>query len=482
MTRYGWRDPIRWLMALSMLLVGGLAATWLVNSFQNERDHLTKELDFFFSGVVRELEDSLLQENFMLREESSDSIVMEQKLKIQGAPSDSVHVLAFLGDDNTTRKIHQRRMRSFHRRHENRPEHAFAGALSLHMQMSKTDSLGLRLGVDGDLPDPLSLIRRKFHEAYAGTNFNFPVEVVELLGDEDEPRGTIFSRAYFDVASGRSYTVLASGHRPYLLSRLTNEFLFTLLLLAVTFLAFFFTYRGLVHHRKLNILKNDLISNITHELKTPISTVGVALEALSDFQAGDDPVKAKEYLEISKKELRRLSLLVDNVLKNSVQEGKAIHLHLETINARDLIDEILKIMKVHFDKVSARVDFKYSGDDFKLEGDRLHLTSVVYNILDNALKYTGDDPVIEINLRQENGQIHLAISDNGLGISRQHHSKIFDKFFRISKGDRHNVKGHGLGLSYVRQVVVQHQGEINVMSKLGSGSTFTIKLPKKQLT
>ena len=146
-------------------------------------------------------------------------------------------------------------------------------------------------------------------------------------------------------------------------------------------------------------LKNDFVSNVTHELKTPITTVGVAIEALSDFEVLENPERTKEYLDISKHELNRLSILVDKVLKMSLFEKKEPELKLEKINLNSLIRDILNSMKLQFEKLDAKVVFQPLVADANLSGDKIHLTSVLYNLIDNALKYSSSPPEIDIDLK-----------------------------------------------------------------------------------
>lgn len=263
----------------------------------------------------------------------------------------------------------------------------------------------------------------------------------------------------------------------YMLDKLKLPILFSLLLVGITIASFVLLYRNMTKQKRLADLKNEFISNITHELKTPIATVGVALEALKNFNAMHDPARTREYLDISQNELQRLNLLVDKVLKLSVFEKKAIELRKETFDCRQLTEEIMNSMKLQFEKYRAQVSLHTEGNQFTIEADKLHITSVVYNLLDNALKYSPDNPVIEVWLRSQPQWLELSVKDNGLGIPAEYRQKVFDKFFRVPTGDRHNIKGYGLGLSYVAEVIRHHKGTISVESESGKGSTFTVKLP-----
>jgi len=277
------------------------------------------------------------------------------------------------------------------------------------------------------------------------------------------------------------YKLQLGNTAPYLVRQLALPALFSFFLVGITVLAFVLLYRNLLKQQRLGQMKNDLISNITHELKTPISTVGVAIEALKNFNAIQDPKRAKDYLDISQNELQRLGLLVDKVLKLSMFEKKEIDLNFELFDLKDVVNEVVTSLRLQIEKCNATVTIQAEGDT-TLKGDRLHLLSVVFNLLDNALKYSKENATINLVLKADASNIVMHVSDNGIGIPAVYKEKVFEKFFRVPAGDTHNAKGHGLGLSYSAQVLRQHHGSITVDSSEGVGSTFTIILPKDQNT
>lgn len=200
--------------------------------------------------------------------------------------------------------------------------------------------------------------------------------------------------------------------------------LVSLLLVGLTAFSFALLLRSLVQQRKLTQIKNDFISNITHELKTPIATVSVAIEALRNFDALHSPEKTKEYLAISSNELQRLSFLVDKVLKLSMFEKHQVELKEETIDLAALVKEVVNSMKLQFEKYKAQVNVQLHGYRFEIEADRLHTTSVLFNLLDNALKYSRENPSIQIELKAETERILLSVTDNGIGIPAEYHKNI----------------------------------------------------------
>jgi two-component system phosphate regulon sensor histidine kinase PhoR len=263
----------------------------------------------------------------------------------------------------------------------------------------------------------------------------------------------------------------------YLITKMASPILFSLFLVGVTVLSFLLLYRNLQRQKKLTEIKNEFISNITHELKTPIATVGVAIEALRNFNAINDPKRTEEYLDISQNELQRLSLLVDKVLKLSMFEKKEIELKYEMLDLKGVVDEVVSSMRLQIEKYNASVSVNADGDTH-LHGDRLHLLSVVFNLLDNALKYGNSNTTVKFELKGKENEVELTVADNGIGISTEYQDRIFEKFFRVPVGNTHNTKGYGLGLSYVSHVVQRHKGKIEVESQPGLGSKFIITLPK----
>src|SRR5690606_5160833 len=237
--------------------------------------------------------------------------------------------------------------------------------------------------------------------------------------------------------------------------------------------------RNLARQHRLVQLKNDFVSNITHELKTPIATMGVAIEALRNFNAINDTNRTREYLDISQNELQRLGLLVDKVLKLSMFGKKEMDLKLETVNLREITDEVVNSMKLQIERSKGTVAIQSSGD-VKVEGDRHHLLSVIFNLVDNAVKYAKENPIIAIDISEQGDDVVFIIRDNGIGIPPEYSKRVFEKFFRVPAGNTHNSKGHGLGLSYAKDVIRRHGGRIAMDSQPGAGSTFKLTIPKIQ--
>jgi two-component system phosphate regulon sensor histidine kinase PhoR len=253
------------------------------------------------------------------------------------------------------------------------------------------------------------------------------------------------------------------------------------LLMALITWCFLYMLSTILKQKKLSEIKNDFINNMTHELKTPIATVSAAVEAMQHFGALDDPLKTRTYLTISKNELQRLSDLVEKVLNMAVDEKKELELNREWLKPAELIQEVVvnHQLKARSGAPVKPVDIKVETEpeNGRVQADRLHLGNAINNLIDNAIKYSQESVQILINSKADENGWRLTVQDNGNGIPKVYHEVIFDRFFRVPTGNLHPVKGFGLGLSYVRQVVEKHGGRIEVSSEPGRGSVFVIWIP-----
>ena len=319
-------------------------------------------------------------------------------------------------------------------------------------------------------------IRSAYKERLDQQRIFIPFDVARFAGqrEEDEKK---FNEVTIGFRNPLTYQLRLGSTAGYLMKRILAPILLSLFLIAFTTVSFSLLYRNLIRQRKLADIKNEFISNITHELKTPIATVSVAIEALRSFNTAMPPERTKEYLDISASELQRLSLLVDKVLKLSMFEKKEIDLKYEVMNMQELVAEVTSSLRLQFEKHKAAVNVTAHGDTH-LEGDRLHLVSVIYNLLDNALKYSSGAPKIDMDITGKEHTLELHVKDSGIGVPAEYQEKIFEKFFRVPTGNVHNAKGYGLGLSYVAHVINKHKGTIKVHSEEGMGSTFIVSLPK----
>jgi two-component system phosphate regulon sensor histidine kinase PhoR len=216
---------------------------------------------------------------------------------------------------------------------------------------------------------------------------------------------------------------------------------------------------------------------MTHELKTPISTIGLSSEMLMKSDFSDDPEKLKRYASIIYKENKRLENQVERVLNVAKLDKEELTLTCERMDLHEIIDEARESFEFNQSELGGKLTVELNAELHTIKADAVHLTNVVYNLLDNAVKYCEQKPEITLSTRNEKKGLVLEITDNGIGIKREELRMIFDKFYRVPTGNVHNVKGFGLGLFYVKLIIDAHKGKIDVKSKPGEGTTFTIWLP-----
>lgn len=247
-------------------------------------------------------------------------------------------------------------------------------------------------------------------------------------------------------------------------------------LILFTIFCLYYIVKTINQQRKLTVLKDDFINNMTHELKTPIATITVAIEGLQKYNTQNDPEKTQRYLQTSRNELTRLDNLVTKVLNIAAFENKQITLTKEKVKIDTLINEAIDAEK---DKTGKEVEVGYFNKSgiAEVEVDKMHFRNVMTNLIDNAIKYSTEPVKIEIHVTRQGNNAVFAVRDNGMGIPASHLAQVFEKFHRVPAGNVHNVKGTGLGLNYVKYIVEAHGGRVSVQSKLNAGSEFTITIP-----
>tara|TARA_R110000796_G_scaffold96719_1_gene202874 strand:+ start:273499 stop:275049 length:1551 start_codon:yes stop_codon:yes gene_type:complete len=240
-----------------------------------------------------------------------------------------------------------------------------------------------------------------------------------------------------------------------------------------------FTYAIVIilRQKRISEIKNDFINNMTHEFKTPIATVSLATEALQDADLRKNEGIVDRYIQVIRDENKRLGMQVEKVLQIASLDKKDFRLKFETADVHDIIEKALVNIDILVQKRQGSITSQLLASNPNIEADKVHLTNIIYNLLDNANKYSPEPPEIHIRTENISTGVIIKISDKGIGMGREDIDKIFEKFYRVSTGNIHDVKGFGLGLSYVKNIVEMHKGTISVKSDLGKGSTFKVYLP-----
>ena len=277
-----------------------------------------------------------------------------------------------------------------------------------------------------------------------------------------------------------------SDYRLYINFPERNKFIFSSILgmsiLSIIFttiiiIAYTSAIYQLIKQRKISQIKTDFINNMTHEFKTPIATINLALDAIRNPKTINDEDKVKRYLGMIKEENKRMHAQVENVLRISKLEKNELNISKECIDLHDLVEDAVTHVELIVESKNGYINTHLGTINSEVLANETHFTNVIVNILDNAVKYSNNEPKIDIYTENVGTNIVLKIKDQGNGMSKAVQKRVFEKFYREHTGDVHNVKGHGLGLAYVKRIVNDHHGYITVESERGKGSTFILKLP-----
>jgi two-component system phosphate regulon sensor histidine kinase PhoR len=256
---------------------------------------------------------------------------------------------------------------------------------------------------------------------------------------------------------------------------LLGSIIFTLIIL----FCFISTIFIIIRQKKISEMKTDFINNMTHEFKTPIATISLASDSINNPVILHKPDKVKRFTGIIKQENQRMLAQVEKVLQMATIEKRDFDLKISKLNIEDLLKQAAENVVLRLEEVGGKIDTEFAFTNPTVELDQTHITSIIHNLFDNAIKYTEGAPHIVLTGKNVRNGVKISIKDNGIGMSKESQKFIFDKFYRVHTGNRHDVKGFGLGLSYVKALVDAHNGKVKVESELGKGSVFTLFFPNK---
>lgn len=248
---------------------------------------------------------------------------------------------------------------------------------------------------------------------------------------------------------------------------------FTLMIIS----AFYVTVNALLRQKKVSEIKNDFINNMTHEFKTPLATISLAVDALRNQKVMQDREKMEYFSSIIKEENKRMNKHVETILQAAVMDRQELQLNKMPLHVHNLIEEIIDNYSLQFQEKKGSAELHLDARFDYIEADPVHFRNLISNLVDNAVKYSKENLLVKISTYNTNKNLVIRVEDNGIGMSKETVRRIFEKFYRAHTGNIHNVKGFGLGLSYVKTIVDAHQGKIKVESTLGKGSTFTLEFP-----
>ncbi len=266
----------------------------------------------------------------------------------------------------------------------------------------------------------------------------------------------------------------------FLWSGLWLHFISTFIFTGIVIFCFYYTIKVIVEQKKLSEMKNDFLNNMTHEFKTPIATISIASNTIKQWINKGRPEKAMRFVNIIEEENKRMNSQVGKVLQMARIDKREFKLNLEEVYADDVILNAAEKIALQVEQKGGKVVLDLQATNSVIQADETHFTNIIYNLLDNANKYSPETPIITIHTSNSGNGLQIEIEDNGLGISKEARKYIFDKFYRVPTGNLHDIKGFGLGLSYVQAIVTAHGGTVDVKSELGKGSRFIVSMPFTQ--
>ncbi len=335
-----------------------------------------------------------------------------------------------------------------------------------------------------------ALLMNYFEERGISNSYEFAVInssgniVISTPGYKPTEEDELFQQRLFpnDVhAKTHMLSVYFSDDPNYIISSLglfVPTVFFMFMVIGISFL----TLMVVVHQRKLDVIKNDFISNMTHEFKTPISTISLAAQMLKDAGISISQKSLQHVSGIIYDECKRLSYQVEKILQMSAFERGKASLKLEELDVNEIVSKVVNSFQLKVESAQGTIEETLDAKQSIAMLDNVHFTNVIFNLLDNAFKYRREAPHLYVRTRNRNNGIIISIKDNGLGISKDNLSRIFEKFYRVPTGNVHDVKGFGLGLAYVKKIIEDHGGQITVESELNVGTKFDIYIPLKKVS
>ncbi len=331
-----------------------------------------------------------------------------------------------------------------------------------------------------------------FHYAvYANEKENFILadggflvaEPEQIIGPGfDNLRQSKYKVPVFDQGTGEApgeLIVYFPQKKQFIWASIRNTLLASILFIAIIIFSFAYTVLTIFRQKKISEMKTDFINNMTHEFKTPIATISLATDSITNPKISGDPEKVKRFAGIIKQENRRMNEQVEKVLQIAKLDKTDFNLKITDVNLHDIIRNAASNISLQVEQKGGKITMDLKAENPHIKADATHITNIIHNLLDNANKYSPEKPDIRITTQNRGKGVEITVQDHGLGMNKEAQKHIFDKFYRIHTGNRHDVKGFGLGLAYVKAIVDAHKGRISVQSKPEKGSTFTLFLPFK---
>ncbi|TYA57368.1 HAMP domain-containing histidine kinase [Formosa maritima] len=511
-------------MSLSLIGIIFVQAYYINNSLKNEDEQFTFNVKKALSYTSKEIEDREFKEyviklqplinqgvtpdttafrEFYFKEDNSDSnekliyrnSILEENYKLSSSifdiGLDSINIRKVLSD-RETKILKGNALESNSNLNLDAMMFEF-GKLSKGVEIfydTAYEDLSYRMPIHKRITkeEINNLLKSKLTEDNINIDYQFAIYSNDLATKVQSEDFELENEATFSVPIFQNENDLSNNYRllvnfpkrnTFVQSSIIKMTLLSIIFTSIIIIAYASALMQLLRQRKISEIKTDFINNMTHEFKTPIATINLALDAIRNPAVIEDKERVLRYLKMIKDENKRMHAQVENVLRISKLERNELNISKERVILHDLIEDAITHVQLIVEDREGEINVDLLADTSSVLANETHFTNVLVNILDNAIKYTPESraPIIDISTENVGTNILLKITDQGSGMSKAAQKRVFEKFYREHTGDRHDVKGHGLGLAYVKRIVEDHQGHISVESEKDKGSTFIIKLP-----
>ncbi|MGN6355341.1 MAG: sensor histidine kinase [Parafilimonas sp.] len=325
----------------------------------------------------------------------------------------------------------------------------------------------------------------RFEFAVTSNSDDFVLEMQSEHFDKESADTTHFRRRVIPISNSNFDGLLANEHlfiiipdfKSQVWQSLTWMIVFSVLFTVIIIAAFYITVRTMLNQKKMSEIKSDFINNMTHEFKTPLATISLAVDALKNDKVINDKTKWQYFNNIIKDENKRMNKHVETILQAALMEKQEFRLNLVPVHIHEILAQITDNYQLQLQEKNGKIELLLNAANDTVTVDEVHFTNILSNLIDNAIKYSKENLVVKLVTHRTAKHFIIQVQDNGIGMSKETVKRIFEKFYRAHTGNIHNVKGFGLGMSYVKSVIDAHKGKIRVESTLGKGSTFTIEIP-----
>lgn len=484
---------ILYFISIVILLTIGVQGYWSYKNYQSEKQHFIADIQTCLDNAVDAYYTKIAKENtrsYILDSIPNDSIFMNININNFISEGDSSH--RKFEEFHTKDSIGSKRISiiksssfddfNFETNSSNptiiyKTIDSIKGVLPRHLEML-TSKIVVSFAEDSlSLNSIDSLILNELNRK--NINLNYGLYYKDGWGEDQKLRESTIDNSELLATTGSTFIIDGSKLQMHynnnsliLLKRNSISLFISFLLVSSIVFCLIYLLKIIQKQKELAEIKNDLISNITHEFKTPLATISVALEGIQRFNKNNDPEKSKKYTEMSKTEVDKLTFMVEKLLETATLDSDRLQLNLEETNLVSLVE---KVSTINPELTNGKeITFTSKKEEYLVNIDRFHFENALNNIIDNAIKYGGNN--IEVSIIASNSEVAINIKDSGKELNKQQASKIFEKFYRVPKGNTHDVKGFGIGLYYSKNIIEKHGGSIGVA--VGNGTEFIIQIPK----